>query len=106
MKLMRSRYDKLIMLVLSLSSIFIINHVNKWHEPFMYTMAVALTVYSYLIAIGVVASVTVYSIWSIIHNVKVATKLRMENIQIMKSLTQTMNEISQGKPSNTIIVKY
>lgn len=106
MKLMRNKYDKLIILVLSLSSIFIINHVNKWHEPFMYTMAVALTVYSYLIAIGIVTSVTIYSIWSIVHNIKVATKLRMENIEIMKSLTRTMNEISQGKPSNMIVVKY
>jgi len=106
MKLMRSRYDKLIMLALSVSSIFIINHVNKWHEPFMYTVAVALTLYSYLIAIGLVASVTALSIWTIVHNIKVATQLKVENMEIMKSLTKTMDEISQGKPSSTIIVKY
>ena len=106
MKLMRSRYDKLIMFALSVSSIFIINHVNKWHEPFMYTVAVSLTLYSYLIAIGVATSVAVYSIWSIVHDVKVATRLRLENIQIMKSLTRTMDEISQGKPCNMIVVKY
>jgi hypothetical protein len=106
MKLKRNKYDKLILIILSINSIFIINHANKWGEPFMYTIAITITLYSYLIAIGVLCSLTVFSVWSIIHNVRVATKLKVENLEIIKALTKIMNEISEGKPSSAIVLKY
>ena len=106
MKLTRNKYDKLILILLSISSIFVINHANKWSEPFMYAFAVTITLYSYLIAIGVLCSFTAFSVWSIVHNIRTATRLKIENMEILKALTKTMNEISEGKPSNTIVLKY
>lgn len=102
MKRMRNRYDKLITLALSLGSILVIHNAQKWQEPFLYILAITLTLYSYVLAIGLTFSFCVYAIWSIIYNIRLVARLKIENMEMIRSLTETMNEIAYSKNLSTV----
>lgn len=97
MKVMRSKYDNFVTLALSVGSIIVIYHATKWQDPLLYMLAAVLTLYSYVVAVGLACSFSVYAIWSIIHNVRLSARLKVENMEMMKSLTITMNQIVENK---------
>lgn len=97
MKLVKNKYDKLLTGVLALASIFVITEGNRWHEPFLYTLAVTVTMYSYVIAIGMAISITVATTWSVVHSFKMVEKIRQDNLQLVKSMIDVMDNFSQHK---------
>jgi hypothetical protein len=102
MKKIRNRYDNIIAFILSASLILAIDNLNRWYEHFLYGFATLLALYSYIVAISIAISFLIYSVWSIIHNIRLAYKLKIENLEMIKSLTATMNDISSGKFSSHI----
>lgn len=89
---MKNNYNKLAIGLLSLSSIIVIAEGNRWYEPMLYSVAVLVTMYSYVIAMGAAISVSAIATWSVVHSLKVANKIKQENLRIVKTMINTIDD--------------
>ena len=104
MKKQVNKQDTLLSFGLAIGSFFILTEGNKWSETFVYTLAITITLYSYLIASAAVLSFAIYSIWAMVKNLRAIAKLRIENMEMMKCMTRKMNEIAESK--NEQVLNY
>jgi presenilin-like A22 family membrane protease len=98
-----SNKNKLIASLLSVGSLIIIAEGQKWSETILYSLAITITVYSYLVALGIICSISIYAIWSVINNLRTIARLKVENLEMMKQMTKRMDEFNNSRktqPSN------
>jgi hypothetical protein len=98
MKPMKNKHGKIVATILALASIFVITDGHKWQEPLIYTLAITMTMYSYIIAMGLAISVSVATTWSVVNSFRMAARLREDNLNLVKSMIEVMNGCNRQKP--------
>lgn len=97
MKVAKNKYQKLATTALSLATIFVVAEGNKWNDAILYTLVVTVTMYSYAIAIGLAISISAFATWSVINSYKIVTKIRRDNLELVKSMIATVDSYNNHK---------